>query len=34
MMAGAVMTVAPVLVLFAAVQKYYLSGIMAGSLKE
>ena len=34
MMAGSVMTVAPVLVLFAAVQKYYLSGIMAGSLKE
>jgi multiple sugar transport system permease protein len=34
MMAGAVMTVAPVLVLFAAVQKYYISGIMAGSIKE
>ncbi len=34
MMAGAVMTVAPVLILFAAVQKYYISGIMAGSLKE
>lgn len=34
MMAGSVMTVAPVLVLFAAVQKYYISGIMAGSVKE
>jgi len=34
MMAGAVMTVAPVLILFAVVQKYYISGIMAGSLKE
>jgi len=34
MMAGSVMTVAPVLVLFAAVQKYYIRGIMAGGLKE
>jgi multiple sugar transport system permease protein len=34
MMAGAVMTIAPVLILFAAVQKYYISGIMAGGLKE
>jgi multiple sugar transport system permease protein len=34
MMAGSVMTVAPVLVLFAVVQKYYISGIMAGSVKE
>lgn len=34
MMAGAVMTVLPVLVLFASVQKYYISGIMAGGLKE
>ena len=34
MMAGSVMTVAPVLILFAAVQKYYISGIMAGGLKE
>ena len=34
MMAGSVMTVAPVLVLFAAVQKYYISGIMAGAVKE
>ena len=34
MMAGSVMTVAPVLILFAAVQKHYISGIMAGGLKE
>jgi len=34
MMAGAVITVAPVLILFAAVQKYYISGIMAGGIKE
>jgi multiple sugar transport system permease protein len=34
MMAGAVVTVAPVLVLFAAMQKYYIEGIMAGGLKE
>jgi len=34
MMAGSVMTIAPVLVLFAAVQKYYIRGIMAGGLKE
>lgn len=34
MMAGAVMTVLPVLVVFAMVQKYYLAGIMAGSVKE
>lgn len=34
MMAGAVMTVLPVLLVFAAVQKYYLAGIMAGSVKE
>jgi multiple sugar transport system permease protein len=34
MMAGSVMTVLPVLVVFAAVQKYYLAGIMAGSIKE
>ena len=33
MMAGAVMTVLPVLILFASVQKYYISGIMAGGLK-
>ncbi len=34
MMAGSVITIAPVLILFAAVQKYYISGIMAGGLKE
>jgi len=34
MMAGSVLTVAPVLILFAAVQKYYISGIMAGAVKE
>jgi multiple sugar transport system permease protein len=34
MMAGSVMTVLPVLVMFAAVQKYYIAGIMAGSVKE
>ena len=34
MMAGSVLTVLPVLVLFAALQKYYISGIMAGSVKE
>ncbi len=34
MMAGSVITVAPVLILFAAVQKYYIGGIMAGGIKE
>jgi len=34
MMAGSVLTIAPVLILFAAVQKHYISGIMAGGLKE
>ncbi len=34
MMAGAVLTVLPVVVLFVALQRYYLEGIMAGSLKE
>ncbi len=34
MMAGSVMTVLPVLILFVAVQKYYISGIMAGGVKE
>jgi multiple sugar transport system permease protein len=34
MMAGAVMTIAPVLILFAVLQKYYIEGIMAGGLKE
>jgi multiple sugar transport system permease protein len=34
MMAGSVITIAPVLILFAVVQKYYISGIMAGGVKE
>ena len=34
MMAGSVMTILPVLILFVSVQKYYISGIMAGGLKE
>jgi multiple sugar transport system permease protein len=34
MMAGSVLTVAPVLLLFAVFQKYYISGIMAGGIKE
>jgi len=34
MMAGSVVTVLPVLILFAALQKYYIGGIMAGSVKE
>src|SRR5688500_2039966 len=33
MMAGAVITVMPVLVLFLALQRYYLAGILAGSVK-
>jgi multiple sugar transport system permease protein len=34
MMAGSVLTVLPVLLLFAALQKYYIAGIMAAGLKE
>ena len=34
MMAGSVLTVLPVLALFAALQKYYIEGIMAGGVKE
>jgi multiple sugar transport system permease protein len=34
MMAGAVLTVLPVLVVFMAMQKYYIGGIMAGGTKE
>jgi multiple sugar transport system permease protein len=34
MMAGSVVTILPVLVIFAAMQKQYISGIMAGGLKE
>jgi multiple sugar transport system permease protein len=33
MMAGSVLTVLPILLVFAAVQKYYIQGIMAGSVK-
>jgi multiple sugar transport system permease protein len=34
MMAGSVITIAPVLILFVAVQRYYIQGIMAGGIKE
>jgi multiple sugar transport system permease protein len=34
MMAGAVVTVLPVVVLFLAVQRQYLEGILVGSIKE
>jgi multiple sugar transport system permease protein len=34
MMAGAVLTVLPVVVIFVALQRYYIAGIMSGSLKE
>jgi len=34
MMAGAVLTVAPVIVLFLALQRWYVAGITSGSLKE
>jgi multiple sugar transport system permease protein len=33
MMAGSVVTVLPVLILFLALQRHYLSGLMAGSVK-
>jgi multiple sugar transport system permease protein len=33
MMAGAVVTVIPVLVLFLALQRYYLRGLLLGSVK-
>jgi multiple sugar transport system permease protein len=33
MMAGAVVTVIPVLVLFLALQRYYLRGLLLGSIK-
>jgi multiple sugar transport system permease protein len=33
MMAGAVITVLPVLALFLALQRYYIAGILAGSVK-
>lgn len=34
MMAGAVLTVTPVVVLFVALQRYYIAGILSGSVKE
>ena len=34
MMAGAVLTVLPVIVLFVALQRYYIEGILSGGLKE
>ena len=34
MMAGAVITVLPVLVLFVALQRYYMQGLMMGSVKQ
>jgi multiple sugar transport system permease protein len=33
MMAGSVLTVLPVLVVFLALQRYYVRGVMAGSVK-
>ncbi|HEV2718894.1 MAG TPA: carbohydrate ABC transporter permease, partial [Thermoanaerobaculia bacterium] len=33
MMAGAVVTVLPVLAVFLALQRYYIAGLMAGSVK-
>lgn len=33
-MAGSVLKVLPVLIAFAAMQKYYISGIMVGGVKE
>lgn len=33
MMAGSVLTVLPVLILFTALQRYYIDGIMLGSVK-
>jgi len=33
MMAGALLTVLPVIVLYALLQRYYIEGIMVGSIK-
>ena len=34
MMAGSVLTIAPVLIVFLALQRHYIAGIMMGSVKE
>lgn len=34
MMAGSVITVMPIIIIFTFVQKYYVSGIMIGGVKE
>jgi len=34
MMAGAVLTVLPIVVMFLALQRYYIEGIVSGSVKE
>jgi multiple sugar transport system permease protein len=34
MMAGAVLTVLPVVVMFLALQRYYVAGIVSGAVKE
>jgi multiple sugar transport system permease protein len=34
MMAGSVVTILPVIIVFLALQKYYMKGIMMGSVKE
>jgi multiple sugar transport system permease protein len=34
MMAGSVLTVLPVLLVFVLLQRYYIAGIMAGGVKE
>ncbi len=34
MMAGAVITVMPVVLLFLALQRFYIAGVMGGAIKE
>jgi multiple sugar transport system permease protein len=34
MMAGSVLTIIPVIIVFLALQRYYIKGIMMGSVKE
>ncbi|MCK4715609.1 MAG: carbohydrate ABC transporter permease, partial [Candidatus Marinimicrobia bacterium] len=34
MMAGSVITILPIIIVFLAMQKYYMRGIMLGSVKE